>query len=142
MQKARICDVVQREGHAVQDDVDLATKLCRLQEAIAVYKEVLTARNAAEMSRRHIVLVEGPSRRDEAVLTGKTCSGKRVFFPASSVPASLRSDSAQVDEVEIQAGDYVAVSIVGSTAACLTARADAKTSIAEFTSIHGSTLPP
>ena len=46
-----------------QDNVDPAVKLQRLQEAIAAYKRVLTARNEAEVSRQHLVLVEGPSRR-------------------------------------------------------------------------------
>ncbi len=121
--------------------MDPATKLRRLQEAIALYKRVLTVRNEAEVSRRHLVLVEGPSRRDDATLTGKTCSGKRVFLPAGSVPPSLKCSSGEEERVAIQAGDYLAVTIIGSTAACLTARADSKTTIAEFVEVHGSTVP-
>ncbi len=45
-------------------------KRARLVEAIAVYKGVLAARNRAEVGRRHLVLNEGPSLRDPAVLTG------------------------------------------------------------------------
>lgn len=125
----------------MQDDVDPATKLRRLQEAIAHYKKVLTVRNEAEVSRRHMVLVEGSSRRDDATLTGKTCTGKRVFLPAGSVPPSLKCSSGEEQQVTIQAGDYLAVTIVASTAACLTARADSKTTIAEFVEVHGSTVP-
>lgn len=127
--------------HVVQDDVDSATKLRRLQEAIALYKRVLTVRNEAEVSRRHLVLVEGPSRRDNAMLTGKTCTGKRVFLPAGSVPATLKSSNGQGEQGTIQAGDYLAVTITASTAACLTARADSKTTIGEFVELCGSTAP-
>ena len=127
--------------HVAQDDVDPATKLRRLQEAIAVYKSVLTARNEAEVSRRHLVLIEGPSRRDNAMLTGKTCTGKRVFLPAGSVLANLKSSSGQGKRVVVQAGDYLAVTITTSTAACLTARADSKTTIADFVEEYGSTAP-
>ena len=127
--------------HVAQDDVDPATKLRRLQEAIALYKHVLTTRNEAEVSRCHLVLVEGRSRRDNATLTGKTCTGKRVFLPAGSVPPSLKPSSGQGEQVAIQAGDYLAVTITASTAACLTARADSKTTIAEFIEVHGSTAP-
>ena len=88
----------------MQDDVDPATKLRRLQEAIAHYKKVLTVRNEAEVSRRHMVLVEGSSRRDDATLTGKTCTGKRVFLPAGSVPPSLKCSSGEEQQVTIQAG--------------------------------------
>ena len=122
--------------------MDPATKLRRLQEAIGSYKRVLTGRNEAEVSRRHIVLVEGPSRRDDATLTGKTCTGKRVFLPAGSVLPSLKCGSGEgKGRVAIQAGDYVAVTIMASTAACLTARADSRTTIAEFVEVHGSTVP-
>jgi len=72
-------------------------------------------------------------------LTGKTCTGKRVFLPAGSVQASLQSDHRE--QVLIQAGNYVAVTVTAGTAACLTARADARTTIAEFVRLHGSTVP-
>lgn len=38
----------------------------RLAEIIAVYREQLYAEQARELSRRHLVLVEGPSRRSGA----------------------------------------------------------------------------
>ena len=125
----------------MQDDVDPATKLRRLQEAIAAYKQALTTRNQAEVSRQHLVLVEGPSRRDDAILTGKTCTGKRVFVQAARVPPSLKLSRGNGEHVAIQAGDYLAVTITASTAACLTATADARTTIAEFVEVHGSTAP-
>ena len=53
-----------------QDDVPEGVKRRRLNEAIGVYREVLAARNAAEVGRRHLILLEGPSLRDPAILTG------------------------------------------------------------------------
>ena len=123
-----------------QDDVDPATKTRRLQELIDAYKRVLTARNEAEVSSRHLVLVEGPSRRDVGILTGKTDTGKRVFFPAVTVPASLRLCKGPSKQVPIMAGDYLAVTILAGTAACLSARPDARTSIAEFVDVYGRTV--
>ena len=57
----------------MQDDVPEDTKRQRLNEAISVYREVLAARNSAEVGRRHLVLLEGPSLRDPAKLTGDPC---------------------------------------------------------------------
>ena len=124
----------------MQDNVDPATKLRRLQEVINAYKRVLTARNEAEVSSRHLVLVEGPSRKEVGILTGKTDTGKRVFFPAGSVPASLRVGNGPIKEVPIMAGDYLAVSILAGTAACLSAKGHARTSIAEFVDVYGKTV--
>ena len=101
---------------------------------------MLTARNEAEVSSRHLVLVEGPSRRDVGILTGKTDTGKRVFFPAVTVPACLRLCKGPCKQVPIMAGDYLAVTILAGTAACLSARPDARTSIAEFVDVYGRTV--
>ncbi|KAK9904127.1 hypothetical protein WJX75_005094 [Coccomyxa subellipsoidea] len=45
----------------LQDDVPQNVKMRRLNEAINLYKEVLAARNQAEVSSRHLVLIEGLS---------------------------------------------------------------------------------
>jgi tRNA A37 methylthiotransferase MiaB len=53
-----------------QDDVPEAVKQRRLKELIDVYRQQLYLRNASELGRTHLVLVEGPSRR----------SGERGLF--------------------------------------------------------------
>ena len=68
----------------------------RLSEAIAVYKGVLAARNRAEIGRRHLVLNEGPSLRDPAVLTGANpfliiYSGRATFAFGHSLIVTMCS---------------------------------------------------
>ena len=52
----------------LQDDVPEELKQRRLAELIAVYRQQLHLRSAAEVGRRHLVLVEGPSRRSGGCL--------------------------------------------------------------------------
>lgn len=47
----------------LQDDVPEDVKQRRLAEIIATYRHVLHARQEGEVGRRHLVLVEGRSRR-------------------------------------------------------------------------------
>ncbi|KAK9848481.1 hypothetical protein WJX84_012363 [Apatococcus fuscideae] len=60
------------------DDVPPDVKTRRLTEIIAAFRSIQAARNQAEIGRIHLVLVEGPARRQPDDLTGKTCSMKRV----------------------------------------------------------------
>lgn len=68
------------------DDVPEGVKNARLQEIIAVFREGLAISMAAEVGRRHLVLVQGPSKRDPDWLTGRTDSMKRVVFQNLPLP--------------------------------------------------------
>lgn len=148
-----------------QDDVPEAVKNARLQEIIAVFREGLAASMAAEIGRRHLVLVQGPSKRDPAWLTGRTDSMKRVVFsdvvlpPSYTLAASPVGSSSSLqsassfggdsgrsgisnDGVRAEPGDYVAVEIVSASAGTLTARPVALTTLREFVAVHGSCNPP
>ncbi len=107
-----------------------------------MYKEVLLARNQAEVSRRHLVMIEGPSRRSPSVLTGRTCTGKRVFLAHDSVCPSYGPSTAKESEaaVRMHPGDYVAVEIISGTASALQAQPLGPTSISAFVALHGSTV--
>lgn len=126
----------------LQDDVPQDVKLRRLNEAISIYKEVLLARNQAEVSRRHLVMIEGPSRRSPSVLTGRTCTGKRVFLADDCVCPSYGPSEAKESKaaVRMQPGNYVAVEITSATASALQAQSLGLTSIAGFVALHGSTV--
>eukprot|EP00873_Tetraselmis_striata_P009339 jgi/Tetstr1/429603/TSEL_019501.t1 len=102
----------------LEDDVPAEVKQRRLAEVIEVFREGLTARNTAEVGRRHIVLVEGPSKRDPDVWTGRTCHFKRVLFRYAPVAASYGTMEA-ADAADICIGDYVAVQIERATAGTL-----------------------
>lgn len=131
----------------IQDDVPPEVKLRRLNEALSVFTDVLQQRNHAEVSSTHLVLVEGESRRSSDILTGRTCTGKRVFFSREEVAASYSSVSGRqaaadsTPAVALKAGDYVAVEVVSASTKSLHVNALARTSIAEFVRMHGTTLP-
>ena len=127
----------------LQDDVPKDEKLRRLNEAISMHKEVLLARNQAEVSRRHLVMIEGPSRRSPNILTGRTCTGKRVFLADECVSPSYRPSETKelaARAVRMHPGDYVAVEITSATASALQAQPLGLTGIAGFVALHGSTL--
>ena len=71
-------------------------------------------RNQEEVGRRFVVLVEGPSKKNEAELCGKTDHGKMAVFPAVPVPAAysaagFAAGARQSALAVPQEGDYVVV---------------------------------
>jgi len=133
------------------DDVPEDVKQRRLSEVISIFREELENKNANEGGRRHIVLVEGLSKRGQEFLTGRTCSFKRVVFPNVALPSMeeppLSKTSRQFQEPRSCAvsrlvpGEYVAVQVVSATAGTLTCVPIERTSIADFVDKYGSTTP-
>ena len=78
---------------------------------------------------------------------GRACTGKRVFFADAAVPASYCAATISCNGagsgplVQLKVGDYVAVEVMEGTANALRAGALARTSIAEFVHVEGSTAP-
>ena len=89
------------------DDVPEAMKKRRLNEVIALQTAVSKRRNEARVGRREVVLVEGPSKRSNARLCGRTDSNHMVVFDRPEGVAK---------------GDYVAVEVEGCTSATLFGR--------------------
>jgi tRNA A37 methylthiotransferase MiaB len=65
---------------SLQDDVPEEVKQQRLAELIAVYRQQLHRRSAVEVGRRHLVLVEGPSRR-----SGGSCQRLAAIWGGDSL---------------------------------------------------------
>jgi len=94
----------QRPGTAAErhlpDDVPLAVKERRNQELLAVQGEIQLRRNRARIGTVESVLVEGPSPRNRALLTGRTSANRIVHFPGdpdrvgSLVPVRIRDATA------------------------------------------------
>lgn len=99
-----------------EDDVPEEVKKRRLTEIINQQMEIQKERNLQEIGQRHLVLVEGTSKRSEDQLQGRTDTNKMVVF----------------DRGEYQKGDYVEVEITESTSATLLARPIQKTTLTEF----------
>lgn len=99
-----------------EDDVPEEVKKRRLTEIINQQMEIQKVRNQDEIGRRHLVLVEGTSKRSDEQLSGRTDTNKIVVF----------------DRMDFDKGDYVEVEITDTTSATLKARPIRKSSITEF----------
>jgi tRNA-2-methylthio-N6-dimethylallyladenosine synthase len=97
------------------DDVPEAVKKRRLGEVIALQTRIAAENNRAEVGRVHTVLVEGPSKRSDAQLCGRTDHNKMVVF----------------DRKAFQPGQYIRIRITGSTSATLFGEALGVTTPAE-----------
>ncbi len=64
-----------------EDDVPLETKKMRLQEIIDAQNRHSLEKNLADIGKEHIVLVEKPSKRNEAEYCGRNDQNKMVVFP-------------------------------------------------------------
>ncbi len=99
-----------------EDDVPDEVKKRRLSEIIEQQMMIQQEINLTEIGREHLVLVEGPSKRSDEQLCGRTDTNKMVVF----------------DREEYRKGDYVVVEIHDSTSATLKGQAKHKSSIREY----------
>ena len=99
-----------------EDDVPEEVKKRRLSEIINQQMEIQKERNIDEIGKRHLVLVEGTSKRSEEQMSGRTDTNKMVVF----------------DREDFQKGDYVEVEITGSSSATLQAKPIRKTTLVEY----------
>lgn len=85
------------------DDVPEAVKKARLGEIIALQNRHSLESNRRDIGTEQVVLVEGPSKRSDAQLMGRTDTNKAVVF----------------DRMHFAPGDYVRVRIDSATSATL-----------------------
>ena len=85
------------------DDVPAEVKTARLNEIIALQNEHSLENNLKCVGKVFRVLVEGPSKRSEAELVGRTSQNKTCVFPASGH----------------KAGEYLDVKVLSVTSATL-----------------------
>jgi tRNA-2-methylthio-N6-dimethylallyladenosine synthase len=76
----------------------------RFDRLKAVVERSSLARHLARVGRREEVLVEGVSRRDDAMLTGRTRQGKLVHFPPTGPGMAGTPTAGALAEVTITAG--------------------------------------
>ncbi|GAA5520811.1 tRNA (N6-isopentenyl adenosine(37)-C2)-methylthiotransferase MiaB [Aliifodinibius salicampi] len=99
-----------------EDNVPEDVKKRRLSEIIEQQMSIQEELNKKEIGRRHLVLVEGTSKRSDEQLRGRTDTNKMVVF----------------DRKDFEKGDYVEVTITDCTSATLMGDPIKKSSIAEF----------
>jgi tRNA-2-methylthio-N6-dimethylallyladenosine synthase len=99
-----------------EDDVPQEVKKRRLSEIISQQMSIQHRRNHDEIGHRHVVLVEGTSKRSEQQMSGRTDTNKIAVF----------------DRNDFEKGDYVEVEITGATSATLIAKPIAMTSLRAY----------
>jgi MiaB/RimO family radical SAM methylthiotransferase len=127
-----------------EDSVPQEVKIRRVTELINAYRQGVYSKAKEEIGRRHLVLVEGKSRKNENQLTGRTDTFKRVVFEDCPMPFEYTRSSVgggASPTVHAQPGDYVAVQVVEATGGTLHAVPLGRTSITQFVGVHGSAVP-
>ncbi len=99
-----------------EDDVPEDIKKRRLSEIITQQMNIQKERNLDEIGQRHLVLVEGTSKKSENQVSGRTDTNKIAVF----------------DRRDFEKGDYVEVEVTDCTSATLIAKPIRKTTITEF----------
>ncbi|MCC5914286.1 MAG: tRNA (N6-isopentenyl adenosine(37)-C2)-methylthiotransferase MiaB [Balneolaceae bacterium] len=109
-----------------EDNVPEDVKKRRLSEIIQQQMSIQEKTNEKEIGRRHLMLVEGTSKRSDEQLSGRTDTNKMVI----------------IDRKDYAKGDYVEVEITDSTSATLQARPIRKSSIKEFSQREQEAVVP
>ncbi|MGM0588635.1 MAG: tRNA (N6-isopentenyl adenosine(37)-C2)-methylthiotransferase MiaB [Bacteroidota bacterium] len=99
-----------------EDNIPEEVKKRRLSEIIEQQMNIQGELNKAEIGSRHLVLVEGSSKRSDEQLAGRTDTNKMVVF----------------DREDYEKGQYVEVEITDCTSATLIGKAIKRSSIQEF----------
>ena len=118
------------------DDVPEEVKQRRLREVIEVFNEGAREAMREEVGRRHLVLLEGPSKKPRPDGTvewkGRTDTDKRVVLEYKPLPGGTADDGSAAGDMLPRPGEYVAVRVTEALSAN-TLRAEPLT----LTSIEG-----
>lgn len=99
-----------------EDNVPEDVKKRRLSEIIQQQMSIQEKNNKDEVGKRHLVLVEGTSKKSDQQLSGRTDTNKMAVF----------------DRKDFQKGDYIEVEVTDYTSATLITKPIRKSSIEEF----------
>jgi tRNA-2-methylthio-N6-dimethylallyladenosine synthase len=102
-----------------EDDVPEAVKKRRLAEIITLQNQTSLELNRQRIGQRYTVLVEGPSKKSDAQLCGRTDTNHMVVF----------------DREDYTPGEYVEVEVTDCTSATLLGRALRRTTLAEASTV-------
>mgnify|MGYP001392390264 FL=1 len=99
-----------------EDDILEEIKKRRLSEIISQQMSIQDRLNQNEIGQRHLVLVEGTSKRSTKQMSGRTDTNKIAVF----------------DRKDFEKGDYIEVEITRATSATLIAKPISKTSLVDY----------
>ncbi|KAK5641966.1 hypothetical protein RI129_010513 [Pyrocoelia pectoralis] len=89
-----------------EDDVPSHIKQTRLEQMIDTYRSIVKTVNYSQIGQKHLVLVEGESKRSDLCLQGRNDSNCKVIFPIGDIP---QINGGQIRT--IKQGDYIVVHI-------------------------------
>jgi len=98
----------------LSDDVPEEIKKRRHMEVVDAFRAEALALNQSRIGEKHLVLVEGRSKKSEHALVGRNDAFVKVVFPKTTIPSESHS-SASIPS----AGDYVLVEILDATSLTL-----------------------
>ncbi|CAG9857027.1 unnamed protein product [Phyllotreta striolata] len=110
-----------------EDDVPTEIKLKRLEAMIKHFRRHAEGINRSQIGRKHLILIEGPSKRSENFLQGRNDQNVKVIVPAVPLP-----DANGFNSNGIKRGEYVAVRVNSANSQTLKADPLYKTSLKEF----------
>ncbi|ACO65884.1 predicted protein, partial [Micromonas commoda] len=120
-----------------EDDVPEDVKQRRLAEVIDAFRTTAAERQKEEVGRTHLVLVEGPSKKNERELTGKTDSAKWAVF--ADTPVGIYGGDEDEERTggekgvaTPRAGEYVAVRVTGCSTGTLFGECLGRTTLTAF----------
>ena len=96
-----------REGTAawnIPDDVPEEEKIERLIEVQSIQRSITTRKNRALVGTTQEILVEGPSRRDDRIMTGRTRGNRIVHFKGDN------KETGEIINVRIKDSGFVSLS--------------------------------
>eukprot|EP00466_Bigelowiella_natans_P020779 jgi/Bigna1/58069/fgenesh1_pm.51_\ len=100
-----------------EDDVPEKVKSRRLSEVISTFYDESEKKNLSEIGKLHLVLVEGPSKKNQAELVGRSCNNKKIIFPSKALRDNQASSSSS--RAHPSRGDYVLTRVTSSSAQSL-----------------------
>ncbi|GAV09287.1 hypothetical protein RvY_18856 [Ramazzottius varieornatus] len=116
----------------LEDNVSPADKNRRFKEVTSTFRDVALKLNQKQIGSRHLVLVEGDSKRSSSQLQGRADSGTKVIFPKVAGISRGGSSNSKVEYAAPQPGDYVEVLVQEASSQTLYADAVCLSSIQDF----------
>lgn len=118
-----------RAYHRLEDNVPQAVKSQRHEELHATFRKHAEARHKSQVGEKHLILVEGESKRSPLDLAGRNDANTKAVF--CNEPLPFNSENGE-EKIHAQAGDYVVVQLTSATSLGFKGKALYRTSLQEF----------
>ncbi|XP_054752838.2 mitochondrial tRNA methylthiotransferase CDK5RAP1-like [Lytechinus pictus] len=118
--------------HKMKDDVPEEVKQRRLREMITVCRDGMSDINAMQVGAKHLVLIEGTSKRSERDLVGRNDANTKVVFP--NIPIPSYNGYHHGNNQSMKSGDYIAVEITEANSQVLKGTPLYHTTLVDFSS--------